>query len=90
MGISGGVVGLEWGNIEDAMDWFPQVFEAERAVETPQTQGSCQCPFNQVWEKPMKPPWEPLIYILEKINKKLTKGGMLTSGEVLSCIQTKW
>ena len=51
MGISGGVVGLEWGNIEDAMDWFPQVFEAERAVETPQTQGSCQCPFNQVWEK---------------------------------------
>ena len=35
MGISGGVVGLEWGNIEDAMDWFPQVFEAERAVETP-------------------------------------------------------
>ena len=60
---------LKWGNIEDAMDWFPQVFEAERAVETPQTQGSCQCPFNQVWEKPMKPPWEPLIYILEKINK---------------------
>ena len=63
-GSRGGIVGGYWDergihiNIEDSM---ASLGVLRKACFKPQTQGSCHCPFHLVWEKPMKPPWKPMI-----------------------------